>query len=462
MSSISLLRPKAQITINFKVALWARRRKMLAQLNNQQSFFWGVKLPFDFSLTAVERTIAWDATANLEDLFGNVSALELFLVYWCQVSCTGLGWTAAANPSWRSCTPSSDPRQSRFGWIGFQYSTINLQSLKSLTWQKAMMSSLLWPKARPKAALWPKAGPKAILCPKAEPKAMLWPKAMLFLLIVSMMASFTPSQNILQSLQKWKDILEYITINLELLKLPTWKKFGANCAPLKDNALINLNVLFEFQLAAPKPMSADKLEEFAECKPRPAGKLIVLAERKPRTPRPAGKLYWELSVAAIGCSTKDSSSDFLPWHSPRWELSVAAIGCPAKDSCSVFLSWHSPCVWVFCISIILLGSSASCFWDKLYFSFWWKVTRKLCIQIHSFGWFASWLATWFIRWIVYWFFKLKPMLFLNLISSNRAHACECICMTCWKKDERLQSAQRALKELSLQFNLLLFNASIIF
>jgi hypothetical protein len=100
--------------------------------------------------------------------------------------------------------------------------------------------------------------------------------------------------------------------------------------------------VFEFRLAVRKPTSADKLEEFTERKPRPACKLMVLAERKPRpagklmvlagcnprtagkgkfavrkpwTPRPAGKLYWELSVAAIGCSAKDSSSDFLPWHS---------------------------------------------------------------------------------------------------------------------------------------------------
>jgi hypothetical protein len=29
--------------------------------------------------------------------------------------------------------------------------------------------------------------------------------------------------------------------------------------------------LFEFWLAVRKPTSADKLEEFAECKPRPAG-----------------------------------------------------------------------------------------------------------------------------------------------------------------------------------------------
>ena len=36
-----------------------------------------------------------------------------------------------------------------------------------------------------------------------------------------------------------------------------------------------------------------------------------------RKPRPAGKIFWELSVAAIDCSAKDSGSDFLSWHSPR-------------------------------------------------------------------------------------------------------------------------------------------------
>ncbi len=53
------------------------------------------------------------------------------------------------------------------------------------------------------------------------------------------------------------------------------------------DATTSLNVLFEFQLAARKPRSADKLEEFAERNPRPAAKLIVLAERKPR---PADKI----------------------------------------------------------------------------------------------------------------------------------------------------------------------------
>ena len=78
------------------------------------------------------------------------------------------------------------------------------------------------------------------------------------------------------------------------------------------------------QLAECRSRAADKIElaerksrpagnvKFAERKPRPAGKLMVFAERKPRTPRPAGELYWELLVAAIGCSAKDSSSDFLP------------------------------------------------------------------------------------------------------------------------------------------------------
>ena len=36
-----------------------------------------------------------------------------------------------------------------------------------------------------------------------------------------------------------------------------------------------------------------------------------------RKPRPASKIFWELLVAAIDCSAKDSGSDFLSWHSPR-------------------------------------------------------------------------------------------------------------------------------------------------
>jgi hypothetical protein len=34
-------------------------------------------------------------------------------------------------------------------------------------------------------------------------------------------------------------------------------------------------------------------------------------------PRPAGNIFWELLVAAIGCSAKESGSDFLLWHSPQ-------------------------------------------------------------------------------------------------------------------------------------------------
>ncbi len=35
-------------------------------------------------------------------------------------------------------------------------------------------------------------------------------------------------------------------------------------------------------------------------------------------------------------AANSTCSDFLSWHSPRWELSVAAIGCSAKDSSSDF------------------------------------------------------------------------------------------------------------------------------
>jgi hypothetical protein len=31
----------------------------------------------------------------------------------------------------------------------------------------------------------------------------------------------------------------------------------------------------------------------------------------------SGKVFWELLVAVIGCSAKDSGSDFLLWHSPQ-------------------------------------------------------------------------------------------------------------------------------------------------
>ncbi len=79
---------------------------------------------------------------------------------------------------------------------------------------ESLREAMLWSETAPEAKFWPKAGPEAMLRPKAN-------NGKLFLLIALMMASFTPSQNILQSLQKWKDISEYIAINLELLKLPS-------------------------------------------------------------------------------------------------------------------------------------------------------------------------------------------------------------------------------------------------
>jgi hypothetical protein len=100
-----------------------------------------------------------------------------------------------------------------------------------------------------------------------------------------------------------------------------------------------LHVLFELkQLAECRSRAADKLVVLAEHKPRPADKLDGLAECKSRVAdksgfadrsRAAGKIeladgsratdkvFWELSVAAIGCSAKDSGSDFLLWHSPQ-------------------------------------------------------------------------------------------------------------------------------------------------
>ncbi len=56
-----------------------------------------------------------------------------------------------------------------------------------------------------------------------------------------------------------------------------------------------------------------ELKQLAECKSRAADMLVVLAECKPRFTngsRVAGKVFGELSVAAVGCSAKDSSSDF--------------------------------------------------------------------------------------------------------------------------------------------------------
>ncbi len=96
-----------------------------------------------------------------------------------------------------------------------------------------------------------------------------------------------------------------------------------------------------FELKQPaecRSRAADKLVVLAEHKPRPAGKLDGLAERESRVAdksgfadgsradgkieladgsRATGKVFWELLVAAIGCSGKDSGSDFLPWHSPQ-------------------------------------------------------------------------------------------------------------------------------------------------
>ncbi len=101
-------------------------------------------------------------------------------------------------------------------------------------------------------------------------KANVWPKAVirlkanngkLFLLIASMMASFTPSQNILQSLQKWKDILEYITINWELLKSPNRKKFGTNCSPSEILSPSEVLATVGCDASTLTPLTADKLWE---------------------------------------------------------------------------------------------------------------------------------------------------------------------------------------------------------
>ncbi len=98
-----------------------------------------------------------------------------------------------------------------------------------------------------KAKLWP----KAVIRPKAN-------NGKLFLLIASMMASLTPSQNILQSLQKWKDISEYITINWKLLKSPSRKKFGANCSPSET-----LNESFEYSLVIDTTTNLNAAEDFS-------------------------------------------------------------------------------------------------------------------------------------------------------------------------------------------------------
>ncbi len=44
------------------------------------------------------------------------------------------------------------------------------------------------------------------------------------------------------------------------------------------------------------------------------------------------------------------------------------LACAANSTRSDFLSWHSSQVWAFVESVISLGSSASCFGDKLYFT----------------------------------------------------------------------------------------------
>jgi hypothetical protein len=139
------------------------------------------------------------------------------------------------------------------------------------------------------------------------------------------------------------------------------KNVGAGCAPSELDSTINSNVdvvlqlkrplcsfaaswealhiLFELkQLAECRSRAADKLVVLAECKPRPADKFDGLAECKSRVAdksvfadgsraadeielaegsRASGKVFWELSVAANGCSAKDSGTDFLLWHSPQ-------------------------------------------------------------------------------------------------------------------------------------------------
>jgi hypothetical protein len=94
-------------------------------------------------------------------------------------------------------------------------------------------------------------------------------------------------------------------------------------------------------LAERKPRPADKFDGLAECESRVADKSVFadgssaagvmeLANRSraagkvkladgsraaskvgvaKRKPRPAGIIFWELLVAAIGCSAKDSGSD---------------------------------------------------------------------------------------------------------------------------------------------------------
>jgi hypothetical protein len=101
-----------------------------------------------------------------------------------------------------------------------------------------------------------------------------------------------------------------------------------------------LHILFEMkQLAECRSRAAHKLVVLAKRKPKPADKLDCIAERESRVADKSGladgsratgvieltdgsratcknQVFWELLVAAIGCSAMDSSSDFLPWHSP--------------------------------------------------------------------------------------------------------------------------------------------------
>ena len=83
---------------------------------------------------------------------------------------------------------------------------------------------------------------------------------------------------------------------------------------------------------------------------------------------------------------------------------------------------------------------------------WWKVVWKLCIQIHSFDWFANRFATWFIRWIAHWLLKSNQMICPNLIFSNKAQTRKCIWITCWKKDcqqhQELHKSQHCIQSFS--------------
>ena len=105
-----------------------------------------------------------------------------------------------------------------------------------------------------------------LLLPKLKrPKTKMRLKAKLWEML---MVPFTPSQNILQSSQKWKDILEYSTINLVAtlwsaawsLSTNVWRVARANCAPseckklaIKTEATINLNAWKEVVGANPAP-----------------------------------------------------------------------------------------------------------------------------------------------------------------------------------------------------------------